>query len=76
MNAEIEDDDLVRFEAHGADPLPTADFEGWLDHDGARIWHASYGGGPRSSFCMAAWAMPATGAIRCRPSCRSAIAPS
>ena len=46
MNAEIEDDDLVRFEAHGADPLPAADIEGWLDHDGARIWHASYGDGP------------------------------
>jgi hypothetical protein len=46
MNAEIEDDDLVRFEAHGAGPLPAADIEGWLDHDGARIWHASYGDGP------------------------------
>jgi pimeloyl-ACP methyl ester carboxylesterase len=46
MNAEIEDDDLVRFEARGADPLPTADIEGWLDHDGARIWNASYGDGP------------------------------
>jgi pimeloyl-ACP methyl ester carboxylesterase len=46
MNAEIADDDLVRFEAHGTDPLPPADIEGWLDHDGARIWHASYGDGP------------------------------
>lgn len=47
MNAETEDDDdLIRFEAHGAAPLPAADAEGWLDHDGARIWHASYGDGP------------------------------
>jgi pimeloyl-ACP methyl ester carboxylesterase len=46
MDAGIKDDDLVRFEAHGADPLPAADIEGWLDHDGARIWHASYGDGP------------------------------
>jgi pimeloyl-ACP methyl ester carboxylesterase len=46
MNAEIEVDDLVRFEAHGADPLTAADIEGWPDHDGARIWHASYGDGP------------------------------
>ncbi len=46
MNAETEDDDLVRFEAHGAGPLPAADIEGWLDHDGARIWRASYGDGP------------------------------
>ena len=46
MAADIEDDDLVRFDAHGADPLPAAEMEGWLDHDGARIWHASYGDGP------------------------------
>lgn len=46
MNAELEDDDLGRFDADGAAPLPAADLEGWLDHDGARIWHAAYGDGP------------------------------
>jgi len=46
MNAGIEDDDLVRFEADGAAPLPAADIERWLDHDGARIWSACYGDGP------------------------------
>jgi pimeloyl-ACP methyl ester carboxylesterase len=46
MAADIEHDDLVRFEAHGAGPLTAADMEGWLDHDGARVWHASYGHGP------------------------------
>ena len=45
-SSDIEDDDLVRFEAHGAGPLPATGTEGWLDHDGARIWHASYGDGP------------------------------
>ncbi|KAB0638690.1 alpha/beta hydrolase [Burkholderia stagnalis] len=43
---DIEDDDLVRFAGQGAAPLPAAGFEGWLEHDGARIWHASYGDGP------------------------------
>ncbi|WP_175916718.1 MULTISPECIES: alpha/beta hydrolase [unclassified Burkholderia] len=46
MNAEFTDDDLIRFDAQGGTPLPAADNEGWLDHDGARIWHASFGDGP------------------------------
>jgi pimeloyl-ACP methyl ester carboxylesterase len=40
------DGDLVRFEADGAAPLPVADVEGQLEHDGARIWYATYGEGP------------------------------
>ncbi|MBE0630845.1 MAG: alpha/beta hydrolase, partial [Burkholderia vietnamiensis] len=40
MSAHFTDDDLVRFEEQGGPPLPAADAEGWLDHDGARIWHA------------------------------------
>ncbi len=39
------DDDLGRFEAEGAAPLPPADDSGWIDHDNARIWYASYGAG-------------------------------
>lgn len=46
MSAHFTDDDLVRFEEQGGPPLPAADAEGWLDHDGARIWHASFGDGP------------------------------
>ncbi|MPV55130.1 alpha/beta hydrolase [Burkholderia sp. HI2761] len=46
MNAELDDDELVHFDAHGGTPLPAADAEGWLDHDGARIRHASFGRGP------------------------------
>lgn len=70
MNAELDDDELVRFHAHGSAPLPAADAEGWLDHDGARIWHASFGRGPAAS------ATAATGATRCRHCSRPATARS
>jgi pimeloyl-ACP methyl ester carboxylesterase len=40
------DDDLKNFEAHGAAPLPVASDQGYVDHDGARIWYSSYGSGP------------------------------
>ncbi|WP_175843625.1 alpha/beta fold hydrolase [Burkholderia contaminans] len=46
MNAERNDDDLARFESQGGTPLPAADEQGWLEYDGARIWHASFGQGP------------------------------
>ncbi len=39
------DDNLLRFEAGGGAPLPTADESGYVDHDGARIWYASFGAG-------------------------------
>jgi pimeloyl-ACP methyl ester carboxylesterase len=39
------DDDLVRFDAHGAAPLPETDQQGYVGHDGARIWYAAYGSG-------------------------------
>ncbi len=42
---EFRDDELHRFEAEGAAPLPRAETEGHADHDGARIWYASYGRG-------------------------------
>jgi pimeloyl-ACP methyl ester carboxylesterase len=41
----VHDDDLIRFEADGAPDLPAAETEGYAAHDGARIWHASYGTG-------------------------------
>jgi pimeloyl-ACP methyl ester carboxylesterase len=41
----FEDDDLQIFTAEGA-TLPPADTEGHVEHDGARIWWASYGEGP------------------------------
>ena len=39
------DDDLKNFEAHGALPLPVPSKQDYLDHDGARIWYATYGSG-------------------------------
>ena len=39
------DDDLKNFEAHGAAPLPVTSDQGCVDHDGARIWYATYGSG-------------------------------
>jgi pimeloyl-ACP methyl ester carboxylesterase len=39
------DDDLARFAADGAAPLPDPTDHGYVEHDGARIWHAAYGSG-------------------------------
>jgi pimeloyl-ACP methyl ester carboxylesterase len=39
------DDDLRGFEADGAAPLPFANDQGYVEHDGARIWYATYGAG-------------------------------
>ncbi len=43
---ETHDDDLSRFEADGTTSLPVTNDEGYVDHDGARIWYAAYGSGP------------------------------
>jgi hypothetical protein len=42
---ETYDDDLSRFEADGAAPLPATNDQGYVAHDGARIWYATYGSG-------------------------------
>ncbi|HEX2997202.1 MAG TPA: alpha/beta hydrolase [Anaerolineales bacterium] len=42
---EIYDDDLSRFDAEGALPLPAADDQGYVENAGARIWYAAYGAG-------------------------------
>ena len=39
------DDELVRFEAQGALPLPSNGQFGTVEHQGARIWYADYGTG-------------------------------
>ncbi len=41
----MHDDDLIRFEAVGAMALPAASEQGYVEHEGARIWHATYGSG-------------------------------
>jgi pimeloyl-ACP methyl ester carboxylesterase len=42
---EAYDDDLLRFEAEGAEALPIADDEGYVEHAGARVWYSAYGSG-------------------------------
>jgi pimeloyl-ACP methyl ester carboxylesterase len=42
---EMHDDDLSKFEADGAAPLPSTPDQGHIEHDGARIWYAAYGSG-------------------------------
>lgn len=40
------DDELSHFAAAGAAPLPDTETTGFVEHDGAQIWYASYGSGP------------------------------
>ncbi|HSK87130.1 MAG TPA: alpha/beta hydrolase [Anaerolineales bacterium] len=42
---ETHDDDLSRFEADGAEPLPVTGDQSTIENDGARIWYATYGSG-------------------------------
>ena len=42
---EVYDDDLSKFGAQGV-ALPATDDQGYVEHDGARIWYATYGSGP------------------------------
>jgi pimeloyl-ACP methyl ester carboxylesterase len=41
---ETYDDNLIRFEAEGA-ALPDRHDQGYVEHDGARIWYAAFGSG-------------------------------
>ena len=41
----MHDDDLKEFAAAGAAPLPASTEEGYVAHDGVRIWYAVYGSG-------------------------------
>jgi pimeloyl-ACP methyl ester carboxylesterase len=43
---DVYDDDLRKFEAEGAAPLPVAKDQGYVERQGARIWYATYGSGP------------------------------
>src|ERR1700691_6700647 len=42
---EFNDDDLSKFLADGANPLPAEGKEGYVQCDGARIWYATFGAG-------------------------------
>src|SRR5512133_2148828 len=39
------DDDLSRFEAEGAAPLPDTNDQDYVENEDARIWYATYGSG-------------------------------
>lgn len=40
---ETYDDDLSKFEAEGAEPLPVTSNQGYIEHNGTRVWYATYG---------------------------------
>jgi pimeloyl-ACP methyl ester carboxylesterase len=42
---EVYDDELRKFEADGAAPLPITNDQGYVEHEGARIWCSAYGSG-------------------------------
>src|SRR5215217_4517889 len=42
---ETYDDDLSKFEADGAAPLPASSDQDYVECDGAQIWYATYGAG-------------------------------
>jgi pimeloyl-ACP methyl ester carboxylesterase len=45
IKMEVYDDELRKFEANGAAPLPFADDQGYVKHEGARISYTTYGSG-------------------------------
>jgi pimeloyl-ACP methyl ester carboxylesterase len=45
MEVEVQDDDLERFEAEGAAQPPNPNDQGYVEHDGARLWYTIYGMG-------------------------------
>ena len=61
---DLHDDDLRRFESHGAVPLPVAADQGYVYNDGARIWYATYGSGFPVILFTVASATAAIGATR------------
>ena len=69
------DDELRRFEASGATPLPVTDDLGYVENDGARIWYSSYGIGPPVILLHGGlghsgnWGIPSSGSDRERLSC-------
>ena len=45
IKTDMYDDELRKFEADGTIPLPLPEDQGYLEHDGARIWYSTYGSG-------------------------------
>jgi len=40
IKIDVHDDELRKFEAEGAAPLPVPKDQGYIEHDGARIWYS------------------------------------
>src|ERR1700682_6329881 len=45
IRMDVRDDELRKFEAEGAAPLPAPNGQGYIEHEGARIWYSTYGSG-------------------------------
>ncbi len=45
-SSQSEDDDLIHFAENGAASLPPHADEGFIEHEGARLWYATWGSGP------------------------------
>jgi pimeloyl-ACP methyl ester carboxylesterase len=43
---DVFDDELTKFESDGAPPLPAPNDQGYVEHEGARIWFSTCGSGP------------------------------
>src|SRR6266705_40864 len=46
IRMDVRDDELRKFEAEGAAPLPVPNDQGYIENEGARIWYSSYSSGP------------------------------
>ena len=64
VRMELRDDDLTNFERHGAEPLPATNDQGYADHEGARIWYATFGAGHSVIMLHVASATAVIGVIR------------
>jgi pimeloyl-ACP methyl ester carboxylesterase len=45
IRMDVRDDELRKFEAEGAAPLPVPNDQGYIENEGARIWYSTYGAG-------------------------------
>ena len=45
IETDMHDDELRKFEADGAAPLPVTEDHGYVEHEGAQIWYSTYGSG-------------------------------
>ena len=61
---EAYDHHLLRFEAEGAEALPIADEEGYVEHAGARVWYSLMVSARLLSCCTEVLGTAAIGVIK------------